>query len=371
MYEVLHVFKTYYPDTHGGMEKVISTIATLTKDEGFHHSLLTLSPIANPKVIHFEEIDVYRAPTVFSAMSCPVGDFRSIHLARKLIAKSDLVVWHYPWPWGDILNLLAPRKPSIILYQSDIVKQRKAALIYEPLRRIFFSRADRIVATTPQYVSSSPILSKISSSKLRIIPLSVAPLTISPDENIFARVGLNPDEIFVLFVGALRYYKGLNTLIKAAQEIQGKIVIAGTGTEEHALHDLAKRLKVNNVIFTGSVSEAEKEALLMHASVFAFPSCQRSEAFGMALAEAAMHSIPMVSCRLGTGTSYVNQDTITGLEVDVNDPPALSEAINKIISSPSLSKRFSANARRHWEENLSPRKFKTEWINLMKSLLNQ
>ena len=74
MAEVLHVFKTYYPDTEGGVEKVIKTIAALTKEDGFHHSLLTLSPNPNPPIVHFDEIDVYRAPTLFAAMSCPVGD---------------------------------------------------------------------------------------------------------------------------------------------------------------------------------------------------------------------------------------------------------------------------------------------------------
>ena len=202
---------------------------------------------------------------------------------------------------------MSPRKPSIILYHSDIIKQKRAAYLYEPLRRLFFRRADRIVATSPQYAASSAILAKESRKKLRTIALAVAPDSVEPDTQVLETFGLG-HEPYVLFVGALRYYKGLHTLIEAASRIPAKIVIAGIGRDEESLKQLAHTRQTGNIIFAGKITDAQKRALLEHATVFAFPSCQRSEAFGMALAEAAMYGVPMVSCSIGTGTSFVNRD---------------------------------------------------------------
>lgn len=368
MAEVLHVFKTYYPDTEGGVEKVIKTIAALTKEDGFHHSLLTLSPNPNPPIVHFDEIDVYRAPTLFAAMSCPVGGLRSLVLARRLIAQADIVVWHYPWPFGDLLSLMSPRKPSIILYHSDIIKQKRAAYLYEPLRRLFFRRADRIVATSPQYAASSAILAKESRKKLRTIALAVAPDSVEPDTQVLETFGLG-HEPYVLFVGALRYYKGLHTLIEAASRIPTKIVIAGIGRDEESLKQLAHTRQAGNVIFAGKITDAQKRALLEHATVFAFPSCQRSEAFGMALAEAAMYGVPMVSCSIGTGTSFVNRDGDTGLEVPAEDPQCLSAAICQILNDAELREQLSLRAKAHWEKSLSPMRFQEDWTELFHEVL--
>ena len=38
---------------------------------------------------------------------------------------------------------------------------------------------------------------------------------------------------------------------------------------------------------------------------------------------------PMISCELGTGTSYVNKAGETGLVVPPSDPARLAEAINR------------------------------------------
>ena len=64
---------------------------------------------------------------------------------------------------------------------------------------------------------------------------------------------------FVLFVGVLRYYKGLDMLIQAADQVRCKIVIAGSGPIEQQLKLQAKALRRDNVIFLGEVRRAAQD----------------------------------------------------------------------------------------------------------------
>ncbi|MFH7359957.1 glycosyl transferase family 1, partial [Pseudomonas syringae pv. tagetis] len=64
------------------------------------------------------------------------------------------------------------------------------------------------------------------------------------------------------------------------------------------------------------------------------PTQLPSAAFGISLHEPAMDGNPMISCEIGTGTSYVNIDEDTGLAVPAENPPALSEALRRLWESP-------------------------------------
>ncbi|WP_245451734.1 glycosyltransferase [Mesorhizobium waimense] len=78
---------------------------------------------------------------------------------------------------------------------------------------------------------------------------------------------------------------------------------------------------------------------------YVFPSNQRSEAYGLSLVEAAMCGKPMISCELGTGTSYVNKAGKTGLVVPPSDPTRLAEAINRFVDSPVETANWGRAAR--------------------------
>ncbi len=236
-------------------------------------------------------------------------------------------------------------KPTIVTYHSDIVKQKLILPFYRPLMMRFLKDVDVIVATSPSYLKSSHVLKEFKDNS-KVIPIGI-------DENVY----LTPSEAdddwcksmvngpFVLFVGVLRYYKGLDILIQAADQVRCKIVIAGSGPLEQQLKLQVKTLRRDNVIFLGEVAEPRKMALLRGCLGFVFPSNQRSEAFGLSLVEAAMSGKPMISCELGTGTSYVNEAGKTGLVVPPSDPTRLAEAINRFIDSPVEVAKWGRAAR--------------------------
>ncbi|MEY3479452.1 MAG: hypothetical protein RIQ71_227 [Verrucomicrobiota bacterium] len=155
------------------------------------------------------------------------------------------------------------------------------------------------------------------------------------------------NEPFFLFLGALRYYKGLPFLIRAAQMRGARIIIAGDG-DDRELRRLAGASP--NILFAGHVGEEEKWRLLRSCRALVLPSHLRSEAFGMALVEAAMCGKPMITCEIGTGTSFINVHDETGLVVEPASPGALAAAMKRLLDEPGLCENFGHNARARYEE---------------------
>ena len=73
----------------------------------------------------------------------------------------------------------------------------------------------------------------------------------------------------------------------------------------------------------------------------------------MVLVEAAMLGRPMISCEIGTGTSFVNAHDETGLVVPPEDPIGLAGAMTRLEKDEALARRFGESARRRYEQLFS------------------
>ncbi|RYH08734.1 MAG: glycosyltransferase [Alphaproteobacteria bacterium] len=229
------------------------------------------------------------------------------------------------------------------------MKQRWLKAAYGPLMHRFLDSVGSIVATSPNYLETSPVLAK-HRDKVTVIPIGtgdIARRQLPESRRAYWRDKLGPR--FFVFVGALRYYKGLDFLLEAAAETGFPVAIIGTGRQsEHLARTIAAR-KLSNVHLIGEVSEDEKALLLDMAYGFVFPSHLRSEAFGVALLEAAASRLPLITCEIGTGTSYVNRAYETGLVVTPADPMTLADAMRRLWADPVAARRMGDNARRRYE----------------------
>lgn len=355
---VLHVYRTYYPDPPGGLQEAVRQICLAVKPHGIHSTLFTLSPAPEPATISYPEADVVRSRSWAAPASCDLGGPMAFATFRRLASQTDLVHYFFPWPFADLLHQTLPsHTPAVMTYVSDIVRQKYLGRMYTPLMRRTLAQMRAIAVSSPAYARTSPILTQSGiASKVDIIPLGIAEsdqASNAADSGIFSRLGLSPAQPYVLFLGVLRYYKGLHTLIQAAAAIKVPIVIAGSGPEEHTLRTLAAAHEASNIIFAGQVSDEEKNTLMRHCSTFVLPSHLRSEAYGMVLVEASMHAKPLVSCEIGTGTSFVNQHNHTGLVVPPESPSDLSAAINFILGNPTRANAMGNAARRRYEDEFS------------------
>lgn len=347
--KVLHVYKSYYPDTWGGVEQVIAQLGRALAPRGVDSRVFTLSPHPVPEVLHRPEGEVHRCATTVEFASTPLS-LAALVRFREQAAWADVIHYQFPWPFGDLLHLLwGQSRPSIVSYQSDIVRQAWLRHAYAPVMNRFLGRVDRVVASSPPYRLTSPVLSALR-TPVEVIPNGIDEAAYpQPAPERVAQWRARLGEGFLLFTGVLRYYKGLGSLVEAAAGLKGTVVIAGDGPLAASLRSQVDRLGLSNVHLVGYVSDEDKMALLQLARGFVFPSNVRSEAYGMSLVEAAMAGKPMVSCEIGTGTSYVNEHGTTGWVVPPDDPAALRGAMQRLLDDPLQAQALGAQARQRFE----------------------
>ena len=347
---VLHFYKTYYPDSVGGVEQVIRQMCVGTGRLGVVNEVLTLTRARDNFDFDFEGHHVHRVPQDFEVASNNVA-FGAIGELRRRAAAADVVHYHFPWPFMDVAHFMAGiDKPTLVTYHSDIVRQKLLLRLYAPLKHRFLKSVDTIVATSPNYMASSAVLDRYR-DKTRII-------TYGLDKSIYpapqqARLDFWRNKVgdkFFLFVGVLRYYKGLHILLDAVANSDYPVVIVGAGPIEAELKAHAARLGLTHVLFVGALDEDDKVALLTLCYAVAFPSHLRSEAFGISLLEGAMYGKPMISSEIGTGTTYINIDGDTGIVVPPSDPQALGQAMRQLWDNPQLAHDMGKRAAaRYWE----------------------
>jgi len=155
-------------------------------------------------------------------------------------------------------------------------------------------------------------------------------------------------ERFFLFVGMLRYYKGLHILLKAIKGTPYTAVIVGAGPIEAELRAQAERDGLDNVVFLGRLPDEDKVALLSLCRAIVFPSHLRAEAFGVSLLEGAMFGKPMISSEIGTGTSHVNVNGLTGLVVPPSNPDSLRAAMRRLFEDDATAEQMGRNAQKRF-----------------------
>lgn len=365
MIKILHVYRSYYPDTHGGIEEVIRQLTHKSAAQTIDARIFALSKKPMPVILAHEGTPIHRSQEQCEIASCNMS-LSAFSDFKKQVVWADLIHYHFPWPFADLLHLMTQvKKPSVVTYHSDIVRQKFWLKLYSPLQNTFLKSVNTIVATSPNYLKSSAILNKFK-EKTTVIPLGI--------EDVSQQSLLKPDALvkgeYVLFVGVLRYYKGLSILLEAASQINTTVVIAGSGPEEGALKAQAKALKLTNVIFTGYVSEEQKLSLLKHCLAFVFPSHLRSEAFGVSLLEAAMFAKPLISAEINSGMSYINQHETTGLIIKPNSPKHLAKAVNELVSAPNLVKHYGKQARERYLALFTSEKMRQSYLALYQSELD-
>ena len=104
---------------------------------------------------------------------------------------------------------------------------------------------------------------------------------------------------FIMYVGRPTPHKNLARLIDAIQELQKThpdlfLVLAGKKDALYEAHERVVNHKgIQNVIFTGFISDAELRWLYEHTACYVFPSL--SEGFGLPGLEAMIHGAPVAS----------------------------------------------------------------------------
>lgn len=300
--------------------------------------------------------------------------------ARRELAsgRCNILHQHAPNPWGDLTALsVARRVPVVMTWHSDIVRQRTLLKLYGPIQRRAIDRADRIVVFTPLHYESSEQLHQLDvGSKLVQVPIGIDFSRLAPEHaDAAGRTGIADfarGRPVALTVGRHVYYKGYEFLLSAMARLKSEtvLVMVGTGALTGELQRQAGELRIaDRVLFMGEVSDARLASALHACDFFCLPSIARSEAFGIASAEAMSCGKPTIVCRLGNGVNYLNRDGVTSLAVPPRDAAALADAIDTLALDAGLRTRMGAEARRWVHDEFGIAAMKRAMTELYESLL--
>ncbi|AZE26800.1 Glycosyltransferase [Pseudomonas chlororaphis subsp. aureofaciens] len=368
---VLHFFKTYLPDSVGGIEQVIFQLCESGAQQGIEGQVLTLSADPHPAILKLGQHEVHRAKLdiQFASTGFSYSVFKQF---REMAAEADVVNYHFPWPFMDLVHFVSGmNKPCVATYHSDIIRQRHLLKLYRPLMNRFLGSVDRIVAASPNYLHTSDVLQQFP-DKTRVIPYGLNKAGYPPpDSERMARWRQRLGERFFLFVGVMRYYKGLHILLDALKDVDYPVVIVGAGPLEAELHAQAAALGLRNLHFLGRLGDEDKVALLQLSYAIVFPSNLRSEAFGISLLEGAMYGKPMISSEIGTGTSYINIHGETGLVVPPSDPLAFRAAMRQLWDNPEQAAQMGLKAEARYRQLFTADEMGRRWSELYQELLEE
>lgn len=341
---ILQIAKYYYP-YRGGIETVQKSLCEGLVRSGHQVTVLCASSDRNSSVEVINGIKVHRLPCWGTPASQPLTpSLRREWRAR--LKDHDLVHLHSPNPLAETLAIGAAHvRPVITTYHSDIIRQKFLGAVYRPILNKFLATAQRIVVPTPYHIDYSPVLLPFA-AKCAIVPFGLPEADYAMTSDIRSRCEKLRRQYgpFLLFVGRLVGYKGVDVLLHAMTRTSCKLIIVGSGPQMHMLKELAKELRVDSrVHFTAGIEDDSEMLAHFHScEALVLPSVTRNEAFGMVLLEAMACAKPVISTKLDSGVRLVNLDQVTGLQVDPSDPEQLGQAIERLMTNAQLRTELGA-----------------------------
>lgn len=362
----------FYP-IRGGVEKVMYDLSLGLSEQKVRCDMLCAStedyPAETIKLNEYGSVMVMPTKRKLAAtMLAPA----MITTLRRIAKYYDIIHIHHPDPMACLTLFLSGYQGKVVLHwHSDILKQKMLLKLYAPLQNWLISRADVIVGTTPVYVAESPSLQK-AQHKIDHIPIGVLPVQVSAEKVEVIRERYKGKHL-IFSLGRLVDYKGYEHLIRAAPYLDNSfhIVIGGKGPLQESLTVLIQELEVEDrVTLLGYVSDEDVPAYYVAADIFCLSSIWKTEAFAIVQIEAMSCGKPIVSTHIpGSGVSWVNQDGVSGLVVERENPEALAKAFEKICTDPLLKQRLSEGSRKRYEAHFTRDKMVEKSLELYKVCL--
>ncbi len=167
---ILHLYKDYFPIL-GGIENHLRDLGEGLAARG-HRVTALVTSLSNRTEIErpVPGLTVIKAARALHLASTPLS-LEMLRQARRI--RADIVHLHFPYPPADLAYLAMPRRPPLVItYHSDIVRQQALLRAYRPLLGWSLRHAARIIATSPNYIVSSPFLRR-HAARCAVIPLGV------------------------------------------------------------------------------------------------------------------------------------------------------------------------------------------------------
>lgn len=272
-----------------------------------------------------------------------VASFRTAWRARVVAVHAGRVL-----PEGLVGWIVArvARRPLVIYAHGEELTTWRQPMKLRAMTWTY-RHADMVIANS-DYTRGELLKLGVAQERIRMLNPGVNVQRFRPGlpcDDLKARIGIAPDERFVLSVGRLTRRKGFDQVVRAiASLVQGglrvRYAIIGIGEDLEYIRALAKELGVTDRVHMLSHVDAEELPRWYNAAdVVAMPNRDingDTEGFGLVFLEAAACGKPTVAGLAGgTGAAVIHG--VTGLRVDGESTAAIAEALKCLLTLPKLA----------------------------------
>ncbi len=205
--------------------------------------------------------------------------------------------------------------------------------LYKILIPILYRKAGRVIAVSKGVCGAVESLCK-SNIEIECInnPIDLVDVIHKVDDGIKEEFNINSP--YILAVGRLSYQKGFDRLLKAFSDLKFdncKLVILGEGPKRKELEQLIFCLGLEEKVFLLGIV-ANPYPFYKNAEIFVLSS--RFEGWGNVLLEAMAAGCPVISYDCLHGPEEIINDNVNGILVSEGDVQGLTDAMNRVLSSP-------------------------------------
>ncbi|MED5073951.1 glycosyltransferase [Anoxybacillus geothermalis] len=281
--------------------------------------------------------------------------FSTVFALKRWLAsfQPDILHAHYASSYGLIGALTGYHPFYVSVWGRDVYQFPNTNRWNRRMLEYTLQRADVICST-------SHVMAK-ETGKYTDKPIEVTPFGV--DVTRFKPLPKQPKRTVTIgTVKALSDKYGIADLIRAFATVhkrypQTELLIVGDGPQRGEYEELCVRLGIQSVTaFVGKVPNEQVPLYINQMDIFAVPSTEDSESFGVAAVEAMACGVPVVVSNVG-GLPEVVREGTTGLIVPKNSPEKLAGAFERLLLDEELRRRMGENGVNHvhehyvWAEN--------------------
>lgn len=304
---------------------------------------------------HYSENNAKQVPTEILPKVLPgKASYIAAAPALKKLLKEwnpDILHSHFISSYGLLGAIVDYKVHFVSVWGKDIFDFPKKNKLNEKLVRFTLSKATAICST-------SHIMAK-ETNLYTDRPVYVTPFGV--DLGIFHPAQEDTeftDKIIVGTVKALEDKYGIADLVKGfalfnKEYPNSELLITGDGPQRKEYEQLATDLGISDVTtFTGKVPNTEVPNIIRKMSIFAVPSTEDSESFGVAAVEAMACGVPVVVSNVGGLPEVVVKD-VTGIVTDKESPDQLAAAFKKLARNSEMRMKMGEAGVAHVKNHYS------------------
>lgn len=337
----------------GGVQEIVRAMQAELQKRGHIAKILTPEPRdmedhhRNDDIIFVGSAADFKSPLHTTSQFSVSADIYGI---EQMLEEEQFDILHFHEPWVPMLSrqiLTRSTCVNIATFHAKVpetLMSRTVVKVVTPYTKAVLKNLDELTAVSE---AAADYVCSLTDEPVTIIPNGI---DLSVYKEAAAKKNEEPAEKMILFIGRLEKRKGVEYLLEAfsilmRSDSEVGLVIAGDGPDREKLEALAEELNIQNITFTGYVTEEEKLDLLARADLFCAPALY-GESFGIVLLEAMASGVVIVAGN-NPGYASVLQELGSLSLVNPKDSEEFARRLDVMLHDENLRRIWKSWAKKY------------------------